>query len=289
MLSLGPVPMTLIIIVIAWGIGTVAGRFGSQGMTKPRPAIGSTLLDMLLIGLLTARIAFIVAWWPLYAAAPWTMLRLGDGGYMIWVGALAGMAWGIFCGLREPKLRRPLAWGTLAALLAWAALTHAVQWQQRSSVALPDAVLIGMDDRSTRLAAFLGRPIVVNLWASWCPSCRREMPALADAQDWYTDVHFIFVNQGEDSDTVAKHLAAQGLTLDHVLLDPHTIVAASTGARGLPTTLFFDANGKLEQVHVGELTRAGLAHRLRRLSDRPPMRRAAEIHPHHQHPSTLGL
>ena len=86
--------------------------------------------------------------------------------------------------------------------------------------------------------------MVINLWASWCPPCRREMPVLAAAQKKNTDVLFIFANQGEDGSTVQNYLTRAGLTLDNVYLDSGTNFGHEVGSTALPTTLFYDPNGR---------------------------------------------
>lgn len=271
MTSLGPLPFTVLILVAAWGMGTVAGRWRARGMPDPKPAVGGALFDVLLVGLVFARIAFIVAWWPLYAADPWAMLRPGDGGYLPIAGVLAALAFAGWRAWRMPDLRRPLLVGLAVAALVYGALGAGLRFWQARTITLPDAVLTGLDGRSTRLDALKGQPIVVNLWATWCPPCRREMPALAAAQAWYDDVHIVFANQGEDAGTITRYLESQNLALDLVLVDRLSQLSESAGVRGLPTTLFFDADGRLIDVHVGELTRAGLAARLKGHSSRPPM------------------
>ena len=84
-------------------------------------------------------------------------------------------------------------------------------------------------------------------------------------------MHIVFANQGEDAGTIQRYLDAEGLDLDLVLVDRLSQLSQDAGARGLPTTLFFDAQGRLIDVHVGELTRAGIAARLVGHSTKPPM------------------
>lgn len=271
MTSLGPLPFTVLILLAAWAAGTAAGRWMLRGAPDPKPAIGGALFDVVLAGLVMARLAFIVAWWPLYAVDPWAMLRPGDGGYLPIAGVLAALAVAGWRAWRTPELRRPLAAGLGAAALTYGALTVGLQHGQARTIGLSDAVLTGLDGRSTRLAALKGQPIVVNLWATWCPPCRREMPALAAAQAWYDDVHIVFANQGEDAGTIQRYLDAEGLALDLVLVDRLSRLSQDVGVHGLPTTLFFDAEGRLIDVHVGELTRAGIAARLAGHSAKPPM------------------
>ncbi|WP_334132049.1 TlpA disulfide reductase family protein [Silanimonas lenta] len=271
MTSLGPLPFTILILLAAWGAGTVAGRWMLRGQPEPRPAVGGALFDTALVGLVAARLAFIVAWWPQYASDPWAMLRPGDGGYVPMAGVLAALAFAGWRAWRRPELRRPLTAGLGTAALAYGALAFGLQHWQSRAIGLSEAVLTTLDGRSTRLAALTGKPIVVNLWATWCPPCRREMPALAAAQAWYDDVHIVFANQGEDPATIQRYLDAAGLDLELVLVDRLSRLSEDAGARGLPTTLFFDATGRLIDVHVGELTRAGIAARLAGYSQKPPM------------------
>lgn len=84
-------------------------------------------------------------------------------------------------------------------------------------------------------------------------------------------MHIVFANQGEDPATIQRYLDATGLGLELVLVDRLSRLSEDAGVSGLPTTLFFDATGRLVDVHVGELTRAGIAARLAGHSAMPPM------------------
>src|SRR5262249_45340807 len=110
------------------------------------------------------------------------------------------------------------------------------------------------------------RPTVLNLWASWCPPCRHEMPMLRAAQANHPDINFVFVNQGESAQQVRRYLAEQDLTMSNLLLDPQSRTAAALGQIAFPTTYLFDAAGRLIDVRVGELSAGTLAERLARLT-----------------------
>lgn len=91
------------------------------------------------------------------------------------------------------------------------------------------------------------------------------MPVLASAQQTHTDVQFVFLNQGETLDEVKGFIASEQLWLGNVLLDDTASASTVLGVQAYPSTLFFDAEGRLRELHLGELTAAGLEHKLRRL------------------------
>ena len=86
------------------------------------------------------------------------------------------------------------------------------------------------------------------------------------AQRSRPDVNFVFLNQGESAQQVAAYLRKSGLALQNVLLDGRSEAGVALGHRALPTTLFFDARGRLVDIRQGELSEASLAERLGTLS-----------------------
>jgi thiol-disulfide isomerase/thioredoxin len=85
---------------------------------------------------------------------------------------------------RRPRLTRLLLLAGFAVALAWIALPGALRFGRDPTPAMLDALPIAMlNGAPTGLVGrAAGRPLVVNLWATWCPPCRHEMPLLADAQ-----------------------------------------------------------------------------------------------------------
>lgn len=106
-----------------------------------------------------------------------------------------------------------------------------------------------------------GRPTVVNLFASWCAPCRAEAPLLRTAIAANPDVAWLGVAHSDFRDNAAGFLEEERLDVASVL-DLDGTVAAAVGSRGLPTTAFFDARGRLVYVHQGVLTEPVLAQRL---------------------------
>ncbi|WP_267874548.1 MULTISPECIES: TlpA disulfide reductase family protein [unclassified Massilia] len=130
---------------------------------------------------------------------------------------------------------------------------------------MPALTLQQLDGGAVALDGFKGHPLVVNLWATWCPPCRREMPALVAAQVANPDVAFVFVNTGEDAATVQRYLSDAGLAPQNVLLDRTRAAARAMDAVGYPTTLFYDRHGMLAGRHMGELSRAAVDEQVARL------------------------
>ena len=251
--------------LVAAGVGHLVGR-------RHKAGIGSSLFDMFWAALLASRLAFVIFWFDLYRQAPWGMLDIRDGGFSPWAGLMAAVGVALWRGWRRPALRQPLLWGLMAGLLTWAALSGTLGALDKATQSgLPTVELLTLEGQPTRLAALAnGQPVVVNLWASWCPPCRREMPVLAAAQQQETQVRFVFVNQGEAAKAAQHYLGAVGLHLANLLLDPNTTMGRAIGSTALPTTLFYDASGKLVDTHLGELSAASLASKLNRLRAQPP-------------------
>jgi thiol-disulfide isomerase/thioredoxin len=264
MTSVGPVPMPLVLLAASLAVAAIVATLLARATPGARLASPGTFVDMVLVGLLAGRLAFVLQWSEQYAENPWEILRLGDGGYVAWVAVPVGLAFGAWRARRRPELRRPLLGGTAAGLVTWALLAGVVAGLQRAVVQLPAVELSRLEGGPVRLTALTGQPMVVNLWATWCPPCRREMPVLAEGQAQRTGVTFVFVNQGEGVQVIRDYLHGSAMTLRNVVLDPASHVSRATNVRGLPTTLFFDAQGRLVDVHVGELTRAGLEQKLQR-------------------------
>jgi thiol-disulfide isomerase/thioredoxin len=137
---------------------------------------------------------------------------------------------------------------------------------QLNNTMLPKVALTTLaGDPIDLLALSAGRPIVVNLWASWCSPCRREMPVLAAAQKQEKEFLFVFANQGEDGMTAQNYVTGAGLNMVNVLLDPSTNFGHEAGSTALPTTLFYDTQGRLVNSALGELSEASLTSKLDQL------------------------
>jgi thiol-disulfide isomerase/thioredoxin len=260
-LQIGPLSLPLTVLLALAAIvlgGFVANRIARAAGIDIEP----TLTYMLLVGLAAARLAFVLQWREQYFDQPLSILNIRDGGWEPAAGVMAALLFGLYRARHEAGLRKPVfaAALTTGAVLLLGGIAMFVM--SPPAVMLPQLSVSTLDGRPVTLADFAGKPTVVNLWATWCPPCRREMPALQQAQAAHPGVHFVFVNQGEEAGAIAAFLEKEELALVNVLVDPQSSVGAALGHGGLPTTLFFDASGRLAGIRVGELSEATLSQRL---------------------------
>lgn len=271
-INLGPLalPTGPLLLVGALLAGSAAARWSNR---QRKADVEPALWRVLIAGVLVARLAFVGAYLDAYSSAPWKILDIRDGGFVASAGFLAALVLAAWLVYRSREARTPLLAGTIAGALFWMGGLAVMSMMQDEPMQLPGLSLTRLDGTAVQMQSLAGKPLVVNLWATWCPPCRREMPVLQDAQMRHRDVVFVFVNQGESADTVRKYLASEGLALDNVLLDPGLAAGRETGSRALPTTLFFNTDGALADRRMGELSSATLAQRLdalRKVRQRQP-------------------
>lgn len=231
--------------------------FGRRGL-RLMPALAGVIVA----ALAAARIAFVFQHADNYRDHPLLLLDVTDGGFSAMAGLFTAFVTGAELTRRTAALRRPLVAASLAGMTAWVAATVAMLDFAPAQLSVPLVEVRGLDGAPVQLRTLTTRPMVVNLWATWCPPCRREMPVLRDAQRQHPEFAFVFVNQGESAATIGRYLAQEGLDIDNVFIDPANAVAERTASFAYPTTLFFDGGGKLFMRHVGELNKTSLEERL---------------------------
>ncbi|MCS7057543.1 MAG: TlpA family protein disulfide reductase [Meiothermus sp.] len=129
----------------------------------------------------------------------------------------------------------------------------------RSQEVLPSGWAQNREGEKVELRAFLGKPVVLNAWATWCPPCRREMPLLLGAAKAHPQLNFVFLNVSDGLVAVEAFEAELGLRIPNLLLDPEALLSEPLRLQGLPVTLFYDAQGRLVRRHIGEVREEELA------------------------------
>jgi peroxiredoxin len=117
----------------------------------------------------------------------------------------------------------------------------------------PDFSLVTLDGNSVRLSDFHGKPVILNFWATWCPPCREEMPALEEIWQQYGagDVVVLGVDQGESTAIVERFIREKVDTTFPILLDSDHAIGNSYFVRSLPTTFFIDRKGFIQEIRIG--------------------------------------
>lgn len=131
----------------------------------------------------------------------------------------------------------------------------------RPGSAPPDFRLKTLAGGTVSLTEYRGRPLLLNFWATWCTPCRAEMTDIIAAYD---------AHKGQDLQVLAINLTDQERVKDvrgfvselqmpfPVLLDEKGKVRRSYALRGVPTSVFIDANGIVRMVNVGPITREAI-------------------------------
>ena len=105
-----------LLLISALALATLVGwRVAKRGGENPE----SVLFSLFLLGMLAARIGFVLAYWPFYRDDPWQVVDLRDGGFLPWPGAIALLLGALFWGWRRPPLRKPLGAGVATGMLFW--------------------------------------------------------------------------------------------------------------------------------------------------------------------------
>jgi cytochrome oxidase Cu insertion factor (SCO1/SenC/PrrC family) len=123
---------------------------------------------------------------------------------------------------------------------------------------VPAYTLSSTDGSQVRLTDLVGKPAVINFWATYCPPCRAEMPLLQKRVGPQSGVRLVLVNEGESSQAARVFLQQLGLH-DPSLLDTDLSVGHAFGAIALPTTVFVRADGTIVARHIGQLDDGVLA------------------------------
>lgn len=147
-----------------------------------------------------------------------------------------------------------IGWTMFSRVPAAATTGGAPPPSPRQGFSAPDFTLDAWGGGQVSLSELRGKAVLINLWASWCPPCRAEMPAIERVYQMYQDQGFVVLgvnttNQDREADAV-RFVQEFNLTFP-ILFDRSGSVSARYGLRALPTTFFVDRKGVIQEVVIG--------------------------------------
>jgi len=173
-----------------------------------------------------------------------------------------------------PWRGRPVVVATVAATLVLSVVV-ALRYQPGDSAvvrsdaertapafAVPD---LGDETATVALEQFRGRPVVLNFWASWCVPCRKEMPAFEAVHERVGNrVAFLGMNNQDSRGDALRLLRTTKVSYPSGY-DPAGRVAKAYSLRGMPTTVFISAQGRILATRTGQVSERQLADSVRDL------------------------
>ena len=112
--------------------------------------------------------------------------------------------------------------------------------------------LTDVNGQNAQLSDFQGKVVLINVWATWCPPCRAEMPDLQSFYSAHKDQGFVIlaINAGDARSDVQSFAGSYQLTFP-VLLDTQVDVIKRMGIFNYPTSVLIDRNGIVKNIQVG--------------------------------------
>ncbi len=143
----------------------------------------------------------------------------------------------------------------LTAGLAWTAASRVTTGPTDRFAgrrATPDFSLDTLDGAKFKLSDQVGRPVVVNFWATWCPPCRAEFPAFEQVYRRHRDKGLVVVgvDVAESPEVVAQFVHEAGATFP-IALDVSGETTELFRIQGMPTTFFIGRDGKIKDTIIG--------------------------------------
>lgn len=137
----------------------------------------------------------------------------------------------------------------VVALCLWLAgglIYAATPGEVKTGEVLREAPLYGLTGDFRRLSELRGKPLIINVWASWCAPCRAEMGSLERLSRRYGGKQFniIGVSTDDDPNAALSYVLRAGITFDNYL-DNKLMLEHMLGAETIPLTLLVDAEGRV--------------------------------------------
>jgi peroxiredoxin len=184
---------------------------------------------------------------PVLPLAAAVILMIGVG--ILWLDFRLGITGGAVSATPSPTAASP----NLVPVVP----QESIQLSPLSGKPAPDFSLQTPDGQVVRLSDYRGKAVLINLWATWCPPCQAEMPAIQAAYEKYKDRGLVvlgidFTAQDNLPDVVA-FVSQFNLTFPVLLDEDGSISSVSYGMRGLPDSYFIDPAGVVRRIVTGAI------------------------------------
>ncbi len=127
----------------------------------------------------------------------------------------------------------------------------------------PDFSITFFDARNFQLSAHLGKPVLINFFASWCMPCREEIPVLNQVYREYKPRGAVFIGIAvNDTEDKARQFVEEVALSFPAAIDKEGKINDAFGLYGVPTTIFIDKKGIISYSHPGSVTEKLLKHEL---------------------------
>ncbi|MDH5571657.1 MAG: TlpA family protein disulfide reductase [Gammaproteobacteria bacterium] len=110
---------------------------------------------------------------------------------------------------------------------------------------LREATLQGFNGKTNKFSDFKGKPLIINVWASWCGPCRMEMGSLERLASKYKNEFTVIGISTDDDGRAAAHFIKQSKVTFKNFLDSHVFLENMLGANTIPLTILVDAQGRV--------------------------------------------
>jgi thiol-disulfide isomerase/thioredoxin len=122
----------------------------------------------------------------------------------------------------------------------------------------PTATFADADGKTTDIASFAGKPVLVNLWATWCGPCVKELPTLGALAERDKAIAVVAISQDDgDQALVDSFLAEKAIGRFAAYHDRDMALMSALGVQVLPTTILYDAAGREVWRFTGDLNWSG--------------------------------
>jgi thiol-disulfide isomerase/thioredoxin len=274
------VPVWAILLLAAYLCGYVYLRISLRKKRDQRILIVDRVTSGILIVFLVWKIAPIIANLRTAFAQPLYMLYATGGVGALIIGVFSGVIYVALSLRRLPngnkQLRRPVLRGITGFLVVASTVfvigtittgiaTTATFRDESASTTAPEFTLYTLTGEETSLSDHLGKTVILNFWATWCPPCRAEIPLLIDFATSIDPEKMVILSVNQTASEKSLE-SLQAFVLDMgiefpILLDPDNRVFARYGVRGIPTTFIIAPDGTIEDRRSGVISRSWLDRR----------------------------